>query len=286
MARGPLFPLTTDHSPLTDQSHPLPALAVLASLVMSRFALKSAREIEIMRRAGALVAETFRVLEPFVKPGVTLKELDRLAEEHIRGAGATPAYLGYGPRSNPFPATICASVNEVICHGIPDGRELQEGDIIGVDIGVLLDGYYGDSCYTYTVGKVSPQVQGLVDTTRESLMAALDTVRPGSRLGDIGYAIQSLAEGRGYSVVHEYTGHGIGKRLHEEPTVYHRGVRYTGLKLQPGMVFTIEPMINLGRPETRLLSDGWTVITADKKPSAQFEHTLVVTPKGHEILTL
>ena len=253
---------------------------------MSRVALKSAREIEIMRRAGGLVQETFRVLEPYVKPGVTLRELDRIAEEHIRKAGALPAYLGYGPKNNPFPGTICASVNEVICHGIPDGRELKEGDIIGVDIGVLLDGYYGDACYTYTVGKVADDVQKLVDTTRECLQAGLDTVRPGSRVGDIGHAIQTLAEGRGYGVVAEYTGHGIGKRLHEDPTIYHRGVRYTGLKLQPGMVFTIEPMINLGRPETRLLDDGWTVITADKKPSAQFEHTLVVTPRGYDILTL
>ena len=239
-----------------------------------------------MRRAGGLVQETFRVLEPYVKPGVTLMELDRIAEEHIRKAGALPAYLGYGPKNNPFPGTICASVNEVICHGIPDGRELKEGDIIGVDIGVLLDGYYGDACYTYTVGKVADDVQKLVDTTRECLQAGLDTVRPGSRVGDIGHAIQTLAEGRGYGVVAEYTGHGIGKRLHEDPTIYHRGVRYTGLKLQPGMVFTIEPMINLGRPETRLLDDGWTVITADKKPSAQFEHTLVVTPRGYDILTL
>ncbi|WP_168734674.1 type I methionyl aminopeptidase [Deinococcus sp. KSM4-11] len=253
---------------------------------MSRVALKSAREIETMRRAGALVAETFRVLEPFVKPGVTLKELDTLAEEHIRKAGAVPAYLGYGPKATPFPGTICASVNEVICHGIPDGRVLQDGDIVGVDIGVLLDGYYGDACYTYTVGTVSEQVQGLVDTTYECLQAGLDVVRPGARLGDIGYAIQTLAEGRGYSVVQEYTGHGIGKKLHDEPTVYHHGVRYTGLKLQPGMVFTIEPMINLGRPETRLLSDKWTVITQDKQPSAQFEHTVAVTNKGHEILTL
>ncbi|WP_165795328.1 type I methionyl aminopeptidase [Deinococcus koreensis] len=253
---------------------------------MSRVALKSAREIEIMRRAGALVAQTFRVLEPSVKPGVTLRELDRLAEEHIRKAGATPAYLGYGPKSSPFPGTICASVNDVICHGIPDGRELKEGDIIGVDIGVLLDGYYGDACYTYTVGTVSEKVQRLVDTTREALNAGLDVVRPGARLGDIGHAIQTLAEGRGYSVVQEYTGHGIGRRLHEEPTVYHRGVRYTGMKLEPGMVFTVEPMINLGRPETRLLPDKWTVVTADKSPSAQFEHTVVVTNKGHDILTL
>ena len=253
---------------------------------MSRVPLKSAREIEIMRRAGALVADTFRVLAPFVKPGVTLKELDRLAEEHIRKAGAIPAYVGYGPKNNPFPGTICASVNEVICHGIPDARELKDGDIIGVDIGVLLDGYYGDACTTYTVGQVSAEVQGLVDTTRESLKDALDLVKPGARLGDIGHAIQSLAEGRGYGVVREYTGHGIGKRLHEEPTVLHYGARYTGLKLQPGMVFTIEPMVNLGRSETRLLADGWTVVTADGSPSAQFEHTVVVTAKGHEILTL
>ncbi|GAA5500773.1 methionine aminopeptidase 1 [Deinococcus xinjiangensis] len=253
---------------------------------MSRISLKSAREIEIMRRAGGLVAETFRVLEPHVKAGVTLRELDKIAEEHIRKAGALPAYLGYGPKNNPFPGTICASVNEVICHGIPDDRELKEGDIIGVDIGVLLNGYYGDACYTYTVGQVQPDVQKLVDTTRDALQAGLDTVRAGSRVGDIGYAIQTLAEGRGLSVVEEYTGHGVGKRLHEDPTIWHKGVRYTGLKLQAGMVFTIEPMINLGRSETRLMPDGWTVITADKKPSAQFEHTLVVTPKGYDILTL
>ena len=253
---------------------------------MSRIALKSAREIEVMRRAGGLVAETFRVLEPYVKPGVTLQELDRLAEEHIRKAGATPAYLGYGPRTNPFPGTICASVNEVICHGIPDGRVLMDGDILGMDIGVLLDGYYGDACYTYTVGGVSAEVQALVDTTRECLQAGLDVVKPGARTGDIGHAIQTLAESRGYGVVREYTGHGVGKRLHEEPTIYHWGARYTGLKLQPGMVFTIEPMINLGTPETRLLPDGWTVITADKKPSAQFEHTLVVTARGYDVLTL
>ncbi len=259
---------------------------MLASHVMSRVALKSAREIEAMRRAGALVAETFRVLEPYVKPGVTLAELDRIAEEHIRKHGATPAYLGYGPKNNPFPATICASVNEVICHGIPGPRELKEGDIVGVDIGVLLNGVYGDACYTYTVGTVSPEVQGLVDTTRQSLAAGLEVVKPGNRTGDIGHAIQSLAEARGYGVVREYTGHGIGRRLHEEPTIYHWGARYTGLKLQPGMVFTVEPMINLGTPDTRLLADGWTVITADKQPSAQFEHTVVVTPKGHEILTL
>lgn len=248
--------------------------------------IKKPKELELMRRAGGLVAETFRVLDPYIKPGVTLAELDRIAEEHIRGAGALPAYLGYGPKSNPFPGTICASVNEVICHGIPGPQELKDGDIIGVDIGVLLDGYYGDSCFTYLVGEVSPEVRGLVETTRECLEAGIATVRAGSRLGDIGAAIQEIAEPRGYSVVEEYTGHGIGRQLHEDPTVWHKGVRHTGLKLEEGMVFTIEPMINLGGAATEQLADGWTVVTRDRRPSAQFEHTLAVTKKGADILTL
>ncbi|GAA4021816.1 type I methionyl aminopeptidase [Deinococcus rubellus] len=253
---------------------------------MSKVALKTAREIELMRRAGALVAETFRLLDPYVVPGASIQELDKIAEDFIRSCGAVPAYVGYGPRNNPFPATICASVNEVICHGIPTPRKLREGDIIGVDIGVKLGGVYGDACHTYTVGAVAPPVQKLVDATRASLDAALETVRPGSYLGDIGAAIQATAQPRGFSVVREYTGHGIGYRLHEEPTVSHVGRAGTGMKLSPGMVFTIEPMINLGRAETKLLADGWTVVTADGQPSAQFEHTLVVTDKGYDLLTL
>jgi len=239
-----------------------------------------------MRRAGALVAETFQVLEPYVKPGVSVQELDQIAEAFIRSRGAIPAYIGYGPRNNPFPATICASINEVICHGIPSPRKLREGDIIGVDIGVKMGGVYGDACYTYTVGNVTPEVRKLVDTARDCLDAGLEQVRPGARLGDVGAAIQKIAEDRGFGVVREYTGHGIGRNLHEEPTVYHHGKAGTGLVLQAGMVFTIEPMINLGRKETKLLPDGWTVVTADGKPSAQFEHTLVVTPTGYDILTL
>ncbi len=239
-----------------------------------------------MRRAGSLVAETFQVLEPYVQPGVSVQELDQVAESFIRSRGAIPAYIGYGPRDNPFPATICASVNEVICHGIPGPRRLREGDIIGVDIGVKMGGVYGDACYTFAVGNVAPGVRKLVDTARDCLDAGLAAVKPGARMGDIGEAIQKLAEGRGFGVVREYTGHGIGKNLHEEPTVYHHGKAGTGLLLQPGMVFTIEPMINLGRRETKLLPDGWTVVTADGKPSAQFEHTLVVTPSGYDILTL
>lgn len=239
-----------------------------------------------MRRAGSLVAETFQVLEPHVQPGVSVQELDQVAESFIRSRGAIPAYIGYGPRDNPFPATICASVNEVICHGIPGPRRLREGDIIGVDIGVKMGGVYGDACYTFAVGNVAPGVRKLVDTARDCLDAGLAAVKPGARMGDIGEAIQKLAEGRGFGVVREYTGHGIGRNLHEEPTVYHHGKAGTGLLLQPGMVFTIEPMINLGRRETKLLPDGWTVVTADGKPSAQFEHTLVVTPSGYDILTL
>ncbi len=253
---------------------------------MSRATLKNAREIELMRRAGALVAETFRLLDPYVVPGVSILELDKIAEDFIRSRGAVPAYVGYGPRNNPFPATICASVNEVICHGIPSPRKLREGDIIGVDIGVKLGGVYGDACYTYTVGAVTPQVQKLVEATRASLDAALQTVRPGSYLGDIGAAIQATAQPRGFSVVREYTGHGIGHNLHEDPTVSHVGRAGTGMKLAAGLVFTIEPMINLGRAETKLLPDGWTVVTADGKPSAQFEHTLVVTDTGYDLLTL
>lgn len=254
---------------------------------MSRkLSIKRPKEIEKMRRAGALVADTFEHLRPHVKAGTRLSDLDKMAEEFIRAAGATPAYLGYGSKSNPFPATICASVNEVICHGIPDGRVLQEGDIIGVDIGVLHDGFYGDACETYAVGAVSEAAQLLMNNTRRALETAISTVREGSRLGDIGAAVQEVAKAHGHSVVREYTGHGIGRQLHEDPTVYHTGVRHTGLKLQSGMVFTIEPMLNLGVPDTRLLSDGWTVVTADGQLSAQYEHTLVVTPRGCELLTL
>lgn len=248
--------------------------------------LKNAREITKMRRAGALVAETFQVLAPHVKEGTTLKELDALAEEYIRKSGAVPAYLGYGPKDNPFPATICASLNEVICHGIPDDTALKNGDVIGVDIGVRLDGFYGDACYTYTVGEVSAETRKLVDTTQQCLQAGIDVVGPFARIGDIGHAIKQIADKQNLGVVREYTGHGIGKKLHEAPTVPHYGLAHTGVKLRLGMVFTIEPMINLGTHETRLLEDGWTVVTADKKKSAQFEHTVVVTNKGCEIITV
>ena len=253
---------------------------------MGRIILKNPREIEALHRANHLVAETFKMLEPHVKPGASLADLDKMAEDFIRAHGAIPAYKGYAPQGIPFPGTICASVNEVICHGIPSARKLREGDIVGVDIGVNLSGFYGDACTTYTVGNVAPQVKKLVDTTRECLAAGLAAVKPGGRLGDIGAAIQTLAESRGLSVVREYTGHGVGRKLHEEPTVYHWRAPGPNPKIVPGMVFTVEPMINLGAPDTELLRDGWTVVTADGKPSAQFEHTVAVTETGCDILSV
>ncbi|MFN8596670.1 MAG: type I methionyl aminopeptidase [Anaerolineae bacterium] len=252
--------------------------------------LKSPQQIAAMREAGRLVAEIYEVLRPHVVPGVTTLDLDRMAEEYTLKRGATPVYKGYVPHGArdipPFPATICASVNEVICHGIPSAKQvLKEGDIIGVDIGVLYKGWCGDSCVTYTVGKVDERTQKLVDVTKRALELAIEMARDGGRLGDIGFAIQRHVEANGFSVVREYTGHGVGRTLHEAPTVLHFGQRNTGMKLRTGMVFTIEPMVNLGRSETRLMADRWGVRTADGSLSAQFEHTLAITPSGPEILT-
>jgi methionyl aminopeptidase len=231
------------------------------------------------------------VLRPHVVPGVTTLDLDRMAEEYIRKRGAIPLYKGYVPSGGhgipPFPGTICASVNEVICHGIPSSKlRLQAGDIIGVDIGVQFRGWCGDSCVTYGVGQVDPVSQRLMDVTRRSLDLSIAQAQTGNHLGDIGYAIQSYVEAQGFSVVREYTGHGLGRNLHEAPTVLHHGQRGKGLKLRSGMVFTIEPMVNVGRPETRLMSDRWGVRTADGSRSAQYEHSLVVTETGPQILTL
>lgn len=258
--------------------------------------LKSRHQIDLLRRAGALVAETFEILREYVRPGVTTADLDAIAEEYIRSKGAEPVYKGYGAVRDkrgqllrkPFPATICASINDVICHGIPDKRKrLRQGDIIGLDIGVRLDGWVGDSCVTYAVGAVDERTQHLLDTTQRCLSLGIEQARNGNTLGDIGAAIQQYAEAQGFSVVREYTGHGVGRNLHEEPsTVLHYGEPHTGRKLLPGMVFTIEPMINMGRPETYLERDGWTVRTEDGKYSAQFEHTIAVTENGPLILTL
>ena len=246
--------------------------------------LRSRRQIAKMREAGRLVAQTFEHLRPHVRPGVTTRQLDRLAEEFIRKHGATPAYKGY----RGFPATICVAVNNVICHGFPSDTPLREGDIVGVDIGAKLDGWFGDSCVTYAVGQVAPEAERLLKVTEECMWRGIRAAKTNARMGDIGAAIQSYAEANGYSVVREWSGHGVGERLHEEPSVPHYGKAGTGIRLRPGFIFTIEPMINAGDYETVLdKRDGWTVRTADGSLSAQFEHTVVITEEdGPEILTL
>jgi methionyl aminopeptidase len=256
--------------------------------------LRSRPQLQKLRDAGRMVAETFAVLRDHVVPGVSTEDLDRIAEEYICKRGALPIYKGYGamvrtrehPARKAFPATVCTSVNDVICHGIPNPKEiLKEGDIIGLDIGLLYNGWVGDSCVTYAVGKVSDSVQQLMDVSHRAMELGIEQARSGKRLGDIGAAIQKHAESYGYSVVREYTGHGVGQSLHEEPTVLHYGNPGTGLKLRPGMVFTIEPMINMGRAETRLMPDNWVVRTADGSLSAQFEHTIAITDGAPELLT-
>jgi methionyl aminopeptidase len=250
--------------------------------------LRSRRQIAQMREAGRLVAQTFEYLRPHVRPGVTMRELDRLAEQFIRKHGAIPAYKGYRGQTVPFPATICVAPNNVICHGIPDGTALREGDIVGIDIGAKLDGWFGDSCVTYAVGNISPEAQRLLEVAEECMWRGIRAAKVNGRLGDIGAAIQSYAESNGFSVVREWSGHGVGERLHEEPSVPHYGKAGSGMRLRPGFIFTIEPMINAGDYETMLdKRDGWTVRTADGSLSAQFEHTVVITEEdGPEILTL
>jgi methionyl aminopeptidase len=249
--------------------------------------LKAPHQIEQMRVAARIVAETYEILSPYVQPGVTTEELDRRAEEFIRRSGATPTYKGYSPPGHtPFPATICVAVNDQVVHGIPSPRQvLREGDIVGIDIGATYNGWVGDACRTYTVGNVDADSRRLIETTRECLRLGVARARAGSRLGDIGAAIQRRAEDAGYSVVRQLYGHGIGRSLWEEPSVRHYGVAGTGLELRVGMVFTIEPMINAGAPDIRVASDGWTISTADGSRSAQFEDTLALTERGTEILT-
>ena len=257
--------------------------------------LKSREEIKHLREAGRLVAETFEVLRPYVKPGTSTEELDKIAEDFILGRGGKPIYKGYGarparggqPAVPPFPATICASVNEVICHGIPSPeKKLREGDLIGVDIGVLYKGWVGDSCVTYAVGKLGEQAQKLMDAAYKCMELGIEQARVNRRLGDVGAAIQTYAESHGFSVVRELVGHGVGRSLHEDPQVLHYGKPNTGERLRTGMVFTVEPMINAGHAETKTLPDRWTISTKDGSLSAQFEHTLAITEGAPEILTL
>jgi len=245
--------------------------------------VKNPDQIEKMRVAGRLAAEVLEMLVPHVKPGVSTEDIDRLAYEHIVNVQkAIPANVGY----RGFPKTLCTSVNHVICHGIPNpGKLLKDGDIVNIDVTVIKDGWHGDTSRMYFVGQPSVLAKRLVDTTLEAMMLGIGQVRPGATLGDIGHAIQQHAEAQGFSVVREYCGHGIGQIYHEDPQVLHYGHAGAGMKLQKGMTFTVEPMINAGKPQTRLLPDGWTVVTKDHSLSAQWEHTIAVTDKGFEILT-
>lgn len=242
---------------------------------------KSPEEIAAMRRAGAILTDTLNRLEEALHPGVTTADLDRIAEEAIASAGARPSFKGY----RGFPASICTSPNDVIVHGIPGATVLEDGDIISIDVGVFHEGFHADSAWTFPVGEITPEVAALLKTTEESLNAAIEQCRPGARLGDVGHAVEQVAGAAGYGVVREYVGHGVGRALHEEPQIPNYGPPGRREVLSTGMTLAIEPMINLGGPETKVLSDGWTVVTADGLPSAHFEHTVAITPEGHDVLT-
>lgn len=252
-----------------------------------RITLLSSREIDKMRRAGSLAAKLLDHLAPMVTPGVSTLEINDEAEKWTKAHGAISAPLGYGPKDNPFPKSLCTSVNEVICHGIPNAKQiLQEGDIINIDVTPILDGYHGDTSRTFFVGTPSPTAKKLVEVTEECLRRGIAAVKPGNRIGDIGAAIQEYAEANGFSVVRDFVGHGVSHIFHTAPQIPHYGKAGKGKKLKPGMVFTIEPMINEGTWEAVILDDGWTAITKDGKLSAQFEHTIAVTKDGVKILTL
>lgn len=239
-------------------------------------------DFEPMRKAGRLAAEVLDYIAPFVVPGVTTDKLNQLCHDMIVSRGAVPAPLGY----KGYPKSICTSVNHVVCHGIPDERELKNGDIVNIDVTVILNGWHGDTSRMYWVGEVPIKAQRLTKITYDAMMLGIEQVRPGARLGDIGHAIQSYAEKHGFSVVRDYCGHGIGKVFHESPNVLHYGNAGEGLALKEGMFFTVEPMINAGKFATKLGPDGWTVTTRDRSLSAQFEHTIAVTASGYEIFTL
>ena len=245
--------------------------------------VKTASEIEKMRIAGRLAAEVLEMIEPHVMPGITTNELNNICHDYMVNVQHTiPAPLNY----RGFPKSICTSVNQQVCHGIPGEKKLKSGDIINIDITVIKDDYHGDTSKMFCVGEVSPHAKRLIKITQESMYLGIQQVKPGATLGDIGQAIQQHAESNRYSVVREYCGHGIGKVFHEEPQVLHYGKAGSGEVLQAGMIFTIEPMINLGKRHVKLLTDGWTVVTKDRSLSAQWEHTVLVTSDGYEILTL
>jgi methionyl aminopeptidase len=249
--------------------------------------IKSGAEIEAMRLAGRLASEVLDLLAPHVRPGITTKDLDAIAHRHIvEVQRAVPATLGYAPPGYPaYPASLCSSINEVVCHGIPDDRPLRNGDIVNIDVTVIKNGYHGDNSRMYFVGEPSIAARRLCEITFECMWLGIAQIRPGAALGDVGHAIQTHAEKHGYSVVREFVGHGIGRKFHEEPQVLHYGRPGTLDRLVEGMTFTVEPMINAGRREIKELADGWTIVTKDHSLSAQWEHTVLVTADGHEILT-
>ncbi|MEK6721173.1 MAG: type I methionyl aminopeptidase [Chloroflexota bacterium] len=253
---------------------------------------KSRREIESMRRAGRLVAEVLALVEAELKPGVTTRELDRLAERHLRAAGATPSFLGYlgngryGKDPHAFRGTICASIDDEVVHGIPGDRAIRGGQIVSIDVGAIVDGWHGDGARTFIVGSVPSATADLVEATRAALMAGIAAAVPGNRVGDISGAIEDVAVPGGYGIVRQFVGHGIGTQMHEEPQVtnYRTGAR--GILLQPGICLAIEPMLTLGNEEVEVKADGWTVVTTDGSMAAHFEHTIAVTDNGPEILTM
>ncbi|MDC3417817.1 type I methionyl aminopeptidase [Aquibacillus salsiterrae] len=243
---------------------------------------KTPREIEVMRVAGKIVAMTHQHLKSYILPGITTLELDNIAEEFIRSMDAIPSFKGY----NGFRGSICTSVNEELVHGIPSGRTLKDGDILSIDIGAKYQGFHGDSAWTYPIGTVNQRTDDLLQVTETALFKGLEEAKPGVHLSNISHAIQTYAESRGYSIVREYAGHGVGKELHEDPIIPHYGPPNKGPRLKPGMVLAIEPMVNAGSRHVKTLADNWTVVTQDGKMCAHFEHTIAITEEGYQILTI
>lgn len=253
---------------------------------MGKVTIKSPREIELIRESSTIVAEVIALVGSRIKAGIFTKELDEIAERYIRSRGSTPAFKGYGPdKKNLFPASLCISVDEEVVHGIPNGRKLEDGQIVSIDVGVKKNGYYGDGAKTFAVGRISEEKQRLMRVTEESLYKGIEQAVAGNHVHDVSFAVQKYVEANGFSVVRDLVGHGVGKQLHEEPAIPNYGDPGTGVKLKEGMVLAIEPMVNAGTYKVEYDNDGWTVRTADKKPSAHYEHTVVVRKGEAEILT-